>query len=71
MTDKNKYAGHYAGYGIVSEGNLPVDVRDELCNDGPGNDAGRIIDPEYRPKFKAWLKAEQMPIQPYIVWWSW
>ena len=67
----NKYSGGYEKYDIIHDGKLPNDVRDELCNDCPGNDAGRIFNPEYHSRFKTWLESEGMPLRPYIVWFSW
>jgi hypothetical protein len=70
MADKNKHAGHYAKYGIISDSVLPDDVRDEVL-ERFSNDSGRIFNPEYNPKFKAWLEKEEMPVECYIVWCSW
>lgn len=67
----DKFAGSMASYHIIESTHLPNDVVDELCNDSPGNDAGRIENPAHRPNFKAWLESENMPIHSYIVWWSW
>lgn len=71
MADRDKLCGHMKKYGIIQDRYLPDAVRDELCNDCPGNDCGVIINPEYRPLFAEWLKSEDMPIDCYIIWFSW
>ena len=71
MRDPQKFAGALVNLGIIQYKYLPPDVRDELCDDCPGNDTGSICNPHYRPKFKAWLEKENMPEAPYIIWWSW
>ncbi len=68
---KDKYAGHYSKYGIIHDAKLPESVRDEVCNDCLGNDSGRLFNPKYHPKFKEWLESEGMPVEPYIIWFSW
>lgn len=71
MKDKNHYAENKANYGIIYDGNLPENVRDELIDRCPGNDCGIIYNPEYHPKFKQWLIDNDMPVECYIVWFSW
>lgn len=72
MIDLQRFAGHLVNYSIIRSACLPDDVSDELANDCPTNDSGRIINPAYRPKFMAWLHSENMPVDKcYIVWWSW
>lgn len=70
MADKNKHASGYSEYGIIFDGNLPDEVRDEVCNEAT-NDSGRIANPKYNPLFKAWLEKEEMPVECYIIWSSW
>jgi hypothetical protein len=67
----NNLSGGYDKYPIIHDCKLPGDVRDEICDDCPGNDAGRIFNPEYHPKFKAWLEQQNLELKPYIVWFSW
>lgn len=58
-------------YKFIDDKHLPVEVRDELCNDCGGNGTGRIVNPECHPKFKAWLIAMNLPVECYIIWWYW
>ena len=71
MKDKNTFANHYSNYGIIYHGNLPSSIKDEICDNCPGNDSGRIINPKCYPLLKEWLQENDMPVEPYIIWWSW
>lgn len=68
----NRHAGHYVKYGIIYAHFLPDDVEEELSSAAEcGNDCGRIMNPDYNDKFKVWLEKEGMPVEPYIIWFSW
>jgi len=57
---------------IVRVIDLPDEVQEELQEDCPGNDTGRLINPEYNPIFKAWLEENgHDATRSYIGWWSW
>lgn len=59
-------------YLVINMMDLPSDVRDESCNDSPGNDTARIINPEYNPKLAKWLVDNgHDATKCYIAWWSW
>lgn len=62
---------HESRYLILEAAGLPDDVADEICNDCPANDTGRIVNPQYHPKLKRWLEENGLAVQCYIVWWSW
>lgn len=64
-------SGGFDRYPIIHDGKLPDDVRDEVCDECVGNDSGRIFNPKYYPKLKAWLEAEGHPVVSYIIWFSW
>ena len=66
------YSGGYNKYPILCDRKLPDEVRDEVCNDCPGNDSGKLFNPEYNPKLKAWLESVGLDsTQCYIIWFSW
>lgn len=60
-----------SSYDVISDGDLPKDVRDEILDCCPSNDCATIVNPEYWPKMKAWLIENQTPVKPYLIWWSW
>ena len=63
---------HPCRYQILEAAGLPEDLRDELSTKYcPANDCGVIVNPKYSEKLMAWLKKEQLPVECYILWWSW
>ena len=70
LNDKNHFAGYYSNYGIIDDGLLPWDVRKEISNECPKSDSGSIVTPNH-PLFRKWLRDYAMPVESYIVWWSW
>jgi len=59
-------------YRILEVMHLPDDIQEELQNRCLGNDSGVIINPDYHPKLKAWLKTnEHNDTECFIAWWSW
>lgn len=61
-----------AKYQVIKMDDLPSEVRDESCNDCPGNDSAKIINPTYHPKLAAWLTENGYDATAcYIAWWSW
>ncbi len=73
MKDKNSYSDYYRNYGMIYDGKLPEKVRDQIIdnNDKICNDIGVIVNPEYNPLFGLWLIENDMPVECYIVWFSW
>ena len=63
---------HEAKYKVLEVMDLPYEIRDELCNDCPCNDSGRIIYTENYPLLINWLRENGHSVEKcYIGWWSW
>lgn len=60
-------------YRILEVLHLPEDIQEELSNQCDRNDSGVIVNPEYHPKLKAWLKDNNNgnDTECFIAWWSW
>jgi hypothetical protein len=59
-------------YQILEVMNLPQNIQDHLLDDCPGNGTGRIINPEYKPLLKQWLKDNGYNDEEcFLAWWSW
>lgn len=69
--DKNAFANGMDEYGIIDYALLPDHVQEELTAEEASNDMGRVVNSEYYPIFTAWLREKGMPVDSYIVWWSW
>jgi hypothetical protein len=62
-----------SNYEFLDYHELPEDVWDEVADAyNMSNDMGRIVNPEYHPKLKTWLEANNgHKVKCYILWASW